>query len=265
MIVTALSFAFGSCKSVKEVAYFQPSDTVSANSSKVVYPNFPQEKAGVSNTPVYEAIIQPNDILSIFVNSLSPEGSSFFNAVNQGVTNSIESNSVRPDVGYMVDVNGLIDMPLIGKVKLGGLTTKVAHDTLVNRLEQYLQSPTVRLFLANYKVTLLGEVTHPGVFTINNEKISLPQALGLAGALTIFGNRKDVLVIREENGQKTFNKIDLTKRDLFNSPFYYLHSNDIVYVEPVKGKVASTDNFYRLFPVVMSGLTLIGVILLNTR
>ena len=154
-------------------------------------------------------------------------------------------------------------MPLVGKVKIAGLTTTVARDTLQKRLEQYLQSPNVRLYFENFKVTILGEVTHPGVFSVTNEKITIPEAIGMAGDLNIYGNRRDVLLIREENGVKTYTKVDLTRRDLFVAPYYYLHSNDILYIPPVKDKLAQSDNFYRVAPMLISLGTLLAFVLIN--
>jgi polysaccharide export outer membrane protein len=260
LILTALSLTLSSCRHVKDVTYFQASRDTSAK--KVTYPNF--DKTHEAKTMMYEAVIQPNDILSIYVSSLSQEASSFFNTITKSERPDFgDSYSTRPNVGYMVDVNGNIEMPLVGKVKLAGLTTTVARDTLQKRLEQYLQSPSVRLYFENFKVTILGEVTHPGVFSVTNEKITIPEAIGMAGDLNIYGNRRDVLLIREENGVKSYTKVDLTRRDLFTAPYYYLHSNDILYVPPVKDKLAQSDNFYRVAPMLISLGTLFAFILMN--
>lgn len=254
LIFLALSFA--SCRGTKDVTYFQEGRESSGN-DRVVFPNF--DKDAKPKIPTFEAIIQPNDILSIYVSSLSPEATAFFNETNTP-DQSNSAFTTRTSVGYMVDATGFIEMPLIGKVKVGGLTTKVARDTLTHRLEAFLQSPTVRIYYENFRVTILGEVARPGVFTVTNEKLSLTEALGMAGDLTVFGDRKRVTLIREENDEKKFVQIDLTSRDLFQSPYYYLHSNDVLYIEPVKARVAQADNFYRVAPIVMSTLTLIAVL-----
>ncbi len=115
--------------------------------------------------------------------------------------------------------------------------------------------------IRNFKVTVLGEVKMPGVYTIPNEKITLIEALGLAGDLSIYGRRINVLLIREQDGQRRFVKIDLRSKELFESEYYYLHSNDIVYVEPGKGKIASADAVYRILPIVLSGLSTIALFL----
>jgi polysaccharide export outer membrane protein len=212
----------------------------------------------------FEATIQPHDIISIFVTSLSPEASSFFNTMS--ITERPQSGdnfTTRPNVGYLVDAYGDIEMPLVGKMHIGGYTTQVARDTIASRLEKFLQYPTVRLYIENFRVTILGEVYRPGVYSVTNEKITIPEALGQAGDMTIYGNRKKVLLVREENGIKSYINIDLTRRDLFSSPYYYLHSGDILYCTPVRDRVASADNFYRITPIIIAALTLLGVIALR--
>jgi polysaccharide export outer membrane protein len=263
LILITLALLVSSCRNVKEVTYFQDKTDSSKAPKKIIYPNFDIKKEPKLNF-VFEAIIQPNDILSIFVSSLSQEASSFFNTITKAERPDFgDAYSTRPNVGYMVDINGCIEMPLVGKIKIGGLTTSIAKDTIQKRLEQYLQSPTVRLYFENFKVTLLGELYHPGVYSVTNEKITIPEAIGLAGDLTIFGNRKDILLIREINGVKNYIKIDLTTRDVFNSPYYYLLSNDILYIPPTKDRVAQNDNFFKVFPILISLGTLMTFIFLN--
>lgn len=247
------------CRHVKDVAYFQPGDS-SSRSNGVVYPNFDKSKA---TAPSYENLIQTNDILSIYVSSLSPEASSFFNTIapierNEQSTNN--SFATRTDVGYIVDPQGNIELPLVGKVKVSGLTTSVARDTLAKRLEKFLQYPSVRIYIENFRVTILGEVNRPGMYSVTNEKISIPEAIGLAGDLNIFANRKNITLIREDNGEKKYTIVDITSREMFNAPYYYLRSGDILYVSPVKGRVAQSDNFFRVFPIVISSITLLAVV-----
>ncbi len=194
-------------------------------------------------------LIQKGDILSISVSSLSPEANKFFSFHNENVNSS--------SLGYLVDTEGMVEIPLIGRVKLEGLDNIIAKDTIRCRLEKYLDSPTVSLRIDNYRVTLLGEVNKPGVYYIKNDKISILEALGIAGDLSIYGKRKEIFIIREINGQSTFNKVDITSKDIFNTPFYYLKSGDVVYVNPNKAKVSNSGNFYRLAPLILSSLTVI--------
>jgi polysaccharide export outer membrane protein len=158
------------------VAYFQPKDSTT-NNKKVTDKDFKIDSMR-NKVPIFEAVIQSNDILSIYVSSLSPEASSFFNTISSTEKqNSSTNNSTKPNVGYLVNVEGMIEMPLIGKVKVGGLTTRIAHDTIVSRLEQFLQNPSVRINIENFRVTILGEVKVPGLYTINNEKLNISEAL----------------------------------------------------------------------------------------
>lgn len=207
----------------------------------------------------FEPVISPKDILSIFVTSLSPEASSFF---NNAITKKNEENvgGLATAVGYLVDVNGNIEMPLIGKVTVGGLSTSQATDMIKSKLEKFLQSPSVRLYFENYRVTILGEVARPGVYQVPNEKMTLPEALGLAGDMTPYGKRDNILIIREEADKKTFARLDIRDKEIFTSPYYYLHPNDVVYIEPNKGRAAQADAFFRIAPIVISTLTLVAVI-----
>lgn len=202
----------------------------------------------------FEAKIDDGDILSIHVSSLSAEASSFFNVVGEESDKQVANT-------YLVDANGNIEMPLIGSVKVGGLTGIEAKNQIKSKLDKYLIDPSVNVRIRNFKVTVLGEVKMPGVYTIPNEKITLVEALGLAGDLSIFGKRKNVLLIREDNGERKFIRIDLSSKDLFESEYYYLHSNDILYVEPGKGKIASADAWYKIVPIVLSALTTLALFL----
>lgn len=228
-----------SCMTRKDISYFQDlEDSVSIQ--KI--------------TRDFEAVIQTGDIISIHVTSLSQEASSFFNVVGENGDQQVANT-------YLVDAGGNIEMPLIGTVKVRDLTTEQAKDSIKSKLDKYLSNPTVNLRIRNFKVTVLGEVKTPGVYTIPNEKITLVEAIGLAGDLTIFGKRVNVLVIREKDGERKFYKVDLRSKEIFESDIYYLHSNDIVYVEPGKGKIASADAWYRILPIVFSGLTALGLFL----
>lgn len=211
--------------------------------------------------------IQSGDILSVLVSSLSPEASSMFNPHNTMVAGVAvtqpQPNAPSAAMGYLVDDEGFINLPLVGKLKVKDLTTIEAKALITEKLDKFLQQPTVNLRISNFKVSVLGEVNKPSVYTVPNEKISLPEALSLAGDLTIYGKRQNILIIRETNGKREFARIDLRKRDFFNSPFYYLQPNDIVYVEPTKGRITSSDRTIQLAPIIISGLTLLTLIISN--
>ena len=256
-----------SCVQQKQIAYFQKS-------------------LGGSDTlavaQAYIPKIQPGDILDIPIGSLNPVASSFFNPYSNvpvktdntttpssmsGATAPVSSPSLVQSSapGYLVDANGNIEMPLVGTVKVAGLTTIAAKDTIKNRVKLFLKEPTVNVRLLNYKISVLGEVQRPSVYVIPNETITLPEALGLAGDMTIFGKRDNVLVIRDNNGKKEFGRIDLNSREVFSSPYYYLHANDVVYVEPSKGRIAQTDKTYQLLTIVISALSFISIIVVYSK
>jgi len=245
---------FSSCVSTKDVTYFQ-----AASPEKDV------EQLEIQNK--YTARIQEGDILSVMVSSLSPEASAMFNPFQSMLAGTQretpQANAPLAANGYLIDEEGALTLPLVGKVKVAGLTTLEANKEITQKLDKYLQSPTVNVRILNYKVSVLGEVARPSVYTIPNEKITLPEALSLAGDLTIYGKRQNIMVIRELAGKREFARVDLTKRDVFASPYYYLHANDIVYVEPTKGKVTSSDRTIQLAPIVMSGLSLLVLIITN--
>ncbi|AKD04409.1 polysaccharide biosynthesis/export family protein [Pontibacter korlensis] len=215
-----------------------------------------------SATEKLEPVIQRNDLLNISVSSLNPNASQIFNVNSTGDIRSISaSSSVAPATGYLVDQDGFIQFPVLGKVKAAGLTKKALKDGIENELlrRKLLLDPIVDVRYLNYKVSVLGEVANPSVLTVPNEKITLLEALGLAGDLTIFASRNNVLLIREEEGKKKLIRIDLTTDELFKSPYYYLKSNDIVYVEPNKTKIASAGAARQWLPLVISSLTLVVV------
>lgn len=239
LVLTSFLFLSQSCITRKDISYFQ--DITDSLSIQKISHDF-------------EAVIQSGDILSIHVTSLSNEASSFFNVVGETTDQQVANT-------YLVNARGEIEMPLIGTIRVDGLTSQMAREAIKVKLQTYLVDPTVNLRIRNFKVTILGEVKSPGVYTIPNEKITLIEALGLAGDLTIFAKRVNVLVIREENGERKFFKVDLRSKEFFESDYYYLHSNDIVYVEPGKGKIASADAWYRILPIIFSGLTVVGIFL----
>ncbi|MDB5087660.1 MAG: Polysaccharide biosynthesis/export protein [Mucilaginibacter sp.] len=252
-----------SCVNQKQIAYFQKGvnqpDTIAV-------------------AKAYVPKIQPGDILDIKIGSLNPVASSFFNPYStvpvtsdnaSGSGNSIGAlssgaGSVQPVApGFLVDSAGTIELPLIGLLKVAGLNTSEARDLIKDRLaNKYLKEPTVNVRFLNYKISVMGEVARPSVYTVPNERITLPEALSMAGDMTIFGKRENVLVIRDENGKKEFGRVNLTSREVYTSPYYYLHANDIVYVEPGKGRVAQTDKVYQILPVALSALSLISIIII---
>jgi polysaccharide export outer membrane protein len=236
-------FSFLSCTTTKNVAYFQDLTDTTKIYSQLSSGN-------------YEIKIQPDDIIEILVNSINADAAAPFNLGNMTPT-GIPSSQVtlgtsvsKPGAGgngrengggYLVDKEGNIDFPILGIIKAGGLTTPQLKELLKAKLDKYLQDPIINIRLLNYKVTILGEVGRPSTYSIPSERITVVDAIGMAGDLTIFGKRENVLLVREENGKRNFIRLNLTSSSVFQSPYYYLKQNDIVYVEPNKSKVASTD------------------------
>ncbi len=155
----------------------------------------------------------------------------------------------------------MIDFPVVGKLRISGLTISQLKDTLAMKLDQYLKNPIVNARILNYKITVLGEVVHPASYTLQSERISVVDALGMAGDLTIYGKRENVLLIREENAVRKFVRLNLNSSAIFQSPYYYLKQNDVLYVEPNKARIASTDaQTVRNLSILTSVVTLIIVI-----
>jgi polysaccharide export outer membrane protein len=248
MIVTLL---VSSCLNQKRITYFQPKEEA--------------KDTNINNiTQKQTFYLKPGNIINVGVNSISPDANTMFNpfVVMQPVYYTYQqTNNLNPAIGYMVDKDGAISLPLVGKIVVAGLDTKEATDLITEKLEKYLVNPVVNVRMLNYNVSVMGEVNRPSVYTIPNERISLPEVLSLAGDLTIYARRNNVLVIRENNGKREFGRVDLTKRDLFDSPYYYLQPNDVVYVEPGKGKKTTTDRTIQLAPTIISGVSLLTVIL----
>lgn len=223
------------------------------NSREAVYFNNVPDQA-LNINPDQDQKIVPNDILAINVASLNPDASMMFN------TNATSSLSATP--GYLVDQEGYIQFPVLGKLKVSELTKKQLTDSLRNTLieKKLLVDPVVTIRYLNFRVTVLGEVQKPTVVLVPNEKISLLEALGMAGDLTIYARRDNVTLIRDENGKRMIRRINLNNGEIFNSPYYYLKSNDIVYVEPNKVKIASATPLRQNLPIILSSLSLLAII-----
>jgi polysaccharide export outer membrane protein len=240
-----------------------------ANTKNVVYFNNIGSTEILSKFEEQQPVIQKNDILNVSISSLNPEASSLFNQPNsETVTNSAMTiGSVRIS-GYLVDQDGNIQLPFIGNVKAQGLTKKQLKESITKTLvdKKLLLDPIVNIRYLNFKVTVLGEVQHPNVINVANEKITLLEALGLAGDLTIFGKRENVMILREEEGKKIIHRVNLNSTDLLSSPYYYLRSNDIVYVEPNKEKVTSSQTTSaRNISLILSGLSFLTTLIFIIR
>ncbi|MBL7474037.1 polysaccharide biosynthesis/export family protein [Robertkochia sediminum] len=237
-----LLFQITSCASRKDVAYFQ--------------------NAGAYETMVetrdFEPRLKVDDLLSIYISANNIESTTAFN-LKKGEGISYE------EVDYIIDKEGFIDFPVLGKIKLMGLTTEEAKKLIESQLigKKLLRDPVVNLRIKNFRVTILGHVKKPGTYSVPTERITLLEALGLAGDLEMKARRDNVLVIRDFDGVKTFTRINLTTKEFIKSPVYYLTQNDVVYVEPNESaiKTTSLDNratiMVSIFSVLITSTALI--------
>lgn len=220
-----------SCTSSKNVAYFQNSDSISLEKSKMLY----------------DARIMPKDILTITVSTTDQDAAIPFNLTVPNVMSEGNRSAYSQPMmqNYLVDNDGNIDFPVIGNLHLGGMTKSEAEKYIDDKITPYMsknENPIVCVRMTNFKVSVLGEVAGPRTLIVSNEKISILEALAQAGDLTIYGRRDNVKLIREDaNGEKHIYKLNLNNADLINSPYYYLQQNDIVYVEPNKAKAQNSD------------------------
>lgn len=250
IIIFLISILFTSCLTRKQITYFQAANERSDTTT-------------VSIKEKFISKIQPGDILNIRVFSLSQEANAMFNVFPQEEAGNA-TNAMAAPVGFLVAADGTVTLPLAGKIQVVGLNSADASDTITKKLEQYLVEPTVSIRIVNFKISVLGEVYHPSVYIIANDRITLPEALSLAGDLTVYGKRKNILIIREEDGKREFARVDLTKRDFFDSPYYYLRPNDVIYAEPSTGRVLGTSGLLQVAPLVLSALTLL-VLIINSN
>ena len=220
--------------------------------------DIPDSEFAVSNVDL-EPIVSKNDLLSISVTSLNPEATEVFNASNVSVAQTSTSTGATSEAsGYLVDQEGFIRFPILGKIEAAGKTKQELREEITQELveRKLLLEPIVDIRYLNYRVSVLGEVKNPTVVTIPSEKVTLLEALGLAGDLTVYANRDNILLIREEDNVRKLVRLDLTSDDIFTSPYYNLKSNDIIYVEANKSKVASTSRVNQWLPIILSSLSL---------
>lgn len=207
--------------------------------------------------PTQEVKIQQNDLLSVSINSLNQESNVLF-AVNTKTPSAENNYKIE---GYRVNKEGMINLPVVGNVRLEGLTIEQAQNTISRELDKYVKKPVVDIQLVNFKVTVIGEVNRPSNFTVQGDNINLLQALGLAGDMTVYGKRDNVLVIREQNGQRVMKRLNLNNQDVMSSPFFFLKQNDIVYVEPDKSKASEYSTNTRVMPLVIASISAVAVLI----
>lgn len=248
------------------LGYLLVSTSSCVNTKKIAYFNDVKDSTLIASKAGLEPVIQKKDILSISVSSLSAEATIIFNTPNLPITPSALSTNTTPQTaGYLVSEDGTIKFPILGNVTAAGLTQKQLEKNITDLLieKKLLFDPIVTARFLNFRVTVLGEVNRPGVVYAPSEQISILEAIGQAGDLTIYGIRDNVILIRQEGPDKLVKRLNLNSSDILKSPYFFLKSNDVIYVEPGKAKVAVSDRTQQLLPIIFSGATVI-IVLLNT-
>ena len=239
---------FSACASKKDILYFQD---VKANATEQI--------------DLVPATIQVNDILNIRVSALNPETAIPFNMpVNTG---GVAMNNATALSGYLVGPDGTISFPVLGNIKVQGLSIGQVETLLVSKLIEgnYIIDPTVYARVMNNKFTVLGEVRIPGTYTFGEQHLNLIQALGMAGDLSINGCRSNILIIREQNGERTYHYIDMTKTDWFKSPYYFIRTNDVIVVKPNGPKVKTAGHVTNIGTLTSLFSVALSIFLLLTR
>ncbi|MQP24744.1 polysaccharide export protein [Flavobacterium sp. LMO8] len=221
---------------------------------KVIYLQNPLPSSSTN----YQPSLQPDDVLLIVVSSETPEVAAPFNLapVNMQPNSELGTQQQRT-LSYVVNSSGDINFPVLGSFKVSGMTTTDVSKLLYEKISKYIANPTIQVRLLNFKVSVLGEVARPGTITLTGERITILEALSQSGDMTIYGDRKAVKVIREENDEKKIVSLDLTQSDFVNSPYYYLKQNDVVYVAPNPTKINSSA----IGPNLTVGLTALSLVI----
>ena len=255
IVFAVLCMTLGSCGSSKQIAYFQNADSLNYAASK----------------GLFDAKIMPKDLLTITVSTTDPKAATPFNL---SVTNTLNATGyLSTGAGslqtYLVDNDGFINFPVVGQLKVGGMTKRQCENYIRDKILPYMsktENPIATVKMASFKVTVAGEVKAPGVFNVDQEKISVIEALARAGDLTIYGKRGNVLLIREDaTGEKSVHRLNLNDANLINSPYYYLQQNDYLYVEPnsVQTKNSAIGSSTTIWISVVSILTSVASLVVN--
>ncbi len=251
ILMTIMLSTLSSCKMQKQIPYFKNLETTTGT---------------ITTVESQETTIKKHDILTITVSSLDPLAAAPFNLPlvsysNPGSETVASGNSLQP---YIVDNDGYITFPVIGKMKLAGMKKSEAIEYIKNSLSPYLKDPIITIQFTNYRISILGEVRSPGAYTISNEHVTILDALAMAGDMTLYGRRENVLLIREkDNGDREYIRFNLNNTDIMDSPYFYLEQNDVIYVEPnaIRATAASNTNVSLYFSGASTLATLATVII----
>ncbi|AEL24554.1 polysaccharide biosynthesis/export family protein [Cyclobacterium marinum] len=220
---------FGCAK--RNLVYFSDIETGSSYSTNI--------------SQVEEPVIQSGDLIKIVVSTQSPESNLLFNSgvISNDSQNRMMNQQLPTNEGYLVDKNGQINFPVLGKIEIAGFTREEATIKMTELLEEYVKDPIINIQYLNFKITVIGEVANPNTFTLATDRISILEALGLAGDMTQYGKRENVLLIRDQDGVRKAVRLNLNDKSILNSPYFMLQQNDVLYVEPdkIKSVQASTN------------------------
>lgn len=229
-------------------------------------PSFPSTPQGIAN--FQPLTIQPDDILHILVHSLNQEAVLPFNMIDMSRAGANINRDAMQLNGYLVDEEGYIDFPVLGRIKVSELPIREIKAEISNRLTAggYLKDPVINIRILNYRVKVMGEVASPGVYQLTNEKVSVMEALTLAGDITQYGRRDSILIVREKEGEQQFGYIDLNSTESFRSPFFFMQQNDLLYVQPERTKINTVrDPSQRVLPWVSAATSLTALIVAILR
>jgi len=246
ILLVSVLFSF-SCTPYKTVPYFQDLKKDSILREKI--------------TNYSPLIIQPGDLLALQVTSLNHDADAVFNynLERPNGLNAVGRAEQTAVFGYLVDPSGNIHLPLAGNVKVSGLTSDAISALLETKLSDYLTGANIKVRIQNFKVSVMGDVKNPGVYNIPDERVTLPEALTMAGDLNTTGIRNNILLVREIEGKREYIRLDLGSKSIFNSPYFYLKNNDMIYVQPNRDKVAATDSAFQKVALLISALSLVAI------
>lgn len=243
-----------SCITTPPIAYFKTSDSLKFQQLKKIQPTITR--------------IQRNDILAITVGSLNQESNEILNFANvnaltttsfPGQQGGIQRNQ---PLGYLVDSSGYVEVPFVGRLKLLDMTLEEAANVVRAEVIKSLKDPAINVRFLNHKFSVLGEVNRSGTYNLLDDRTTLPEALAMAGDLTIYGNRNNVMILRENKGIREIARINLLTQEVFDSPYYYLQNGDLIYVEPIKAKGTFNDQRLQLIPI-YTGIATTAVVILS--
>lgn len=243
-----------SCITTPPIAYFQTSDSLKFQQLKKIQPTITR--------------IQRNDILAITVGSLNQESNEIMNFANvNGLTTTSfpgqqGAGQRSQPLGYLVDSSGHVEVPFVGRLKLLDMTLEEAANAVRAEVVKSLKDPAINVRFLNHKFSILGEVNRSGTYNLLDDRTTLPEALAMAGDLTIYGSRNNIMVLRENNGIREIAKLNLLTQEVFNSPYYYLQNGDLIYIEPIKAKGTFNDQRLQLIPI-YTGIATTAVVVLS--